>query len=587
MNFVSRELDKIRQLKRLIWSVLSEKDRSWLYLTIFLQVILAVVDAVGILLVGLLFTVTTTNQFSDFNLIGFNFFESMSLFRVQVWLYIAIIFCLSVRSVGSLSLNRFMLLRLSSIQSRLSASLLTQIQNKDSGFIQRHNIQEISQFLSGSINALFLGVIANTMIVIAESVLLAIYISVFFVVNPFLAAFTGIVFFIFGFLSQRFLGTKSKNYLAKQIEQTVVARDTINDSMLMLDENRISRRKEFFSNKFYRSFLLASDSYAKAVFTNLIPKFLFEIALVMMGLIILFLSALNSSNEQKNFLVIFLAASSRLLPSIMKIQAGLMSIYASLGMSFGIKDFEEELDFGATNSTTSAIPVFQQVSPIRLRSFLLSYINSGFEIHVCPIVIERNRLTFFYGPSGSGKSSIVKALLGLTSMNEMHLQGLGTGKPEIEILNSHFDSVYYLSQKTHLLKGSILTNITLEPEEKTLDMARVEAAIRESGLSDFVNSLPNGVLTEITEVGSNLSGGQLQRLGIARAFYANCSLMVFDEPTSAMDKDTEEFVINSLIEKSNTSTVIVISHQLKFLESSDRSYEVRDGYVLEKIHNVR
>ena len=582
MKFVSRELDKIHELRRLIWGVLSEKDRRWLYLTVLIQVILAIVDAVGILLVGLLFTVTTTNSFGDFNLIGFNFFESMSLFKIQVWLYIAIIFCLGLRSVGSLSLNRFMLLRLSAMQSRLSRNLLTQIQDKDSGFIQRHNIQEISQLLSGSINALFLGVIANTMIVIAESVLLAIYIAVFFLVNPILAAFTGIVFFILGFLSQRFLGTKSKNYLAKQIEQTVIARDTINDSMLMLDENRVSKRKGFFSDKFYRSFLHASDSYAKAVFTNLIPKFLFEIVLVVMGLVILFLSALDASNDQKDFLVVFLAASSRLLPSIMKIQAGLMSIYASLGMSFGIKNFENELNFGETESTTASIPVFQRVSPIRIPPFLLTYPVSGFEIHVSPIVIERNRLTFFFGPSGSGKSSIVKALLGLSSENEMSLKDLTTGKFSVESLDSHFDSVYYLSQKTHLLKGSILMNIVLEPEEATLDMVRVEAAIHEAGLTDFVNSLPEGVFTEITEVGSNLSGGQVQRVGIARAFYANPSLMVFDEPTSAMDKVTEDFIINSLIEKSKTSTIIVISHQSRFLEASCRSYEVRDGLVLEK-----
>ena len=348
MKFILREIGKLRALKGLIWEVLSKRDRLWLMLTILGQALLSLFDALGILLVGVLFTVTTTNQLQDSVIGKTELYQSLSTFQIQFGLYLMIILCLGLRSVGSLALNKFTLLKLSFMQCSLSTSLLHQIQSKDSSFLQRHNIQEISQLLTGATNALFLGVIANTMIVLAETTLLLMYITIFALINPVLAAFTAFTFLFTGFLSQRILGTKSKNLLAKQIEETVKARDTINDAILMLDENRVSGEKTFLSDKFNRSFSKASDSYAKAVFTNLIPKFIFEIILVLMGLIVLFYSTLDSSQSQKNFLIIFLSASSRLLPSIMKIQAGLMSIYASLGMSFGLRNFDDDLKFDGT-----------------------------------------------------------------------------------------------------------------------------------------------------------------------------------------------------------------------------------------------
>ena len=119
-----------------------------------------------------------------------------------------------------------------------------------------------------------------------------------------------------------------------------------------------------------------------------------------------------------------------------------------------------------------------------------------------------------------------------------------------------------------------------------MNLPRMNQAIYDAGLEDFLNSLPEGVDTKVTEVGSNLSGGQLQRIGLARAFYSEAELLVFDEPTSAMDKVTENEIIQNIVEKTKTTSVIVISHQEKFLNYANRAYKVQNGVVLEHPQDV-
>ena len=124
-------------------------------------------------------------------------------------------------------------------------------------------------------------------------------------------------------------------------------------------------------------------------------------------------------------------------------------------------------------------------------------------------------------------------------------------------------------------------NITFESDDQMVDSVRLKEAIQDSCLEEFVESLPSGLDTKIAEVGSNVSGGQLQRLGLARAFYSHSKLLVLDEPTNAMDSVTEETIMGNILKRTKESTIIVISHQKKFIEICKRAYEVKEGNVSE------
>jgi ABC-type bacteriocin/lantibiotic exporter with double-glycine peptidase domain len=213
----------------------------------------------------------------------------------------------------------------------------------------------------------------------------------------------------------------------------------------------------------------------------------------------------------------------------------------------------------------------------------LEYKNSGFKVVVPKVVLERNQITYFFGPSGNGKSTIVKAFLGLLSKED----GVALKADQHQTIdfriNEYFYSIFYLSQKIHLLKGTIRTNITFESQANLVNSIRLEEAIKDSCLKDFLDSLPNGLDSKIAEVGSNVSGGQLQRLGLARAFYSQSKLLVLDEPTNAMDSKTEEMIMKNIAKRTTESTIVVISHQTKFIELCKRAYEVRNGNVSEHI----
>jgi ABC-type bacteriocin/lantibiotic exporter with double-glycine peptidase domain len=260
----------------------------------------------------------------------------------------------------------------------------------------------------------------------------------------------------------------------------------------------------------------------------------------------------------------------------MKIQAGLMSIYASLGMSFGFQKFDSDLNFQNIPSNIELKNSKHQDDFIRIPAFSLGYMESQFTIDVPELVIEKNQLTFFFGPSGSGKSTIIKSILGLKSSDDSYGDYVGPN------LQDHFDSIYFVGQNTHLLKESIRMNITLQSDEIEVDMHRLTQAVADAGLAEFLDALPLGINTKVTEVGSNLSGGQLQRIGLARAFYSQAQLLVFDEPTSAMDRGTENQIIRNIVKRALVTTVIVISHQEEFLRYANRSYKVAGGKVWEQ-----
>ena len=126
------------------------------------------------------------------------------------------------------------------------------------------------------------------------------------------------------------------------------------------------------------------------------------------------------------------------------------------------------------------------------------------------------------------------------------------------------NSIGYVSQSVFLTDSTLIANIALGCKEEDIDMERISRAIEAASLSEFVNSLPNGIYTRIGECGALLSGGQRQRIGIARALYKGAEVLFFDEATSSLDNQTEQSIndaIVSLAEANSALTIVVIAHR--------------------------
>ena len=140
----------------------------------------------------------------------------------------------------------------------------------------------------------------------------------------------------------------------------------------------------------------------------------------------------------------------------------------------------------------------------------------------------------------------------------------------------------YIPQSIFLLDGNIRENVAFGVECEKIDDGRVWNALKEAALENFVKSLPQGLLTELGERGVRLSGGQRQRIGIARALYANPSVLFFDEATSALDQETEAAIMESVYHLHGRKTMIMIAHRLSTIENCDEIYRVEDGKIIKE-----
>ena len=140
-------------------------------------------------------------------------------------------------------------------------------------------------------------------------------------------------------------------------------------------------------------------------------------------------------------------------------------------------------------------------------------------------------------------------------------------------------NVGYVSQNTFILDDSLEKNITFGESE--VDKEKLEKAIEMSGLSKFVRQIPDGVKINLGEDGNNISGGQIQRVGIARALYRRPKILILDEATNALDEKTENEIIENIIHLRGKMTIIFISHKTKLLENFDKVLKIQNQKMID------
>jgi len=199
--------------------------------------------------------------------------------------------------------------------------------------------------------------------------------------------------------------------------------------------------------------------------------------------------------------------------------------------------------------------------------------------------IERGDKLVLLGPSGAGKSTLVDLLLGI-------LQPI---RGSVEVTDSsgrvlgHSAAPYavYLPQSTFLIDDTVRRNVALGQDDAQIDEVRLREALRRTHLLEIVESLPQGLDTQVGDRGVRLSGGQRQRIAIARAFYLGRTVLFLDEATSAIDVKTEEAILDDLLLGSDDLTVVFITHRVDIVHRFDRVYRVEHGNVVEVTSDFR
>lgn len=190
--------------------------------------------------------------------------------------------------------------------------------------------------------------------------------------------------------------------------------------------------------------------------------------------------------------------------------------------------------------------------------------------------LEPGKITGIHGVSGSGKSTLLKLLMRFWDVN----QGAITVDEEDikQIPTKHLrDMESYVTQETHLFHDSIANNIAIAKPKATRE--EIMEAAKKASIHDFIMTLPKGYDTEVGELGDTLSGGEKQRIGIARAFLHDAPMILMDEPTSNLDSLNEGIILKSLKESSEEKTIILVSHRVSTMNIADTVYEMKDGRI--------
>ena len=190
--------------------------------------------------------------------------------------------------------------------------------------------------------------------------------------------------------------------------------------------------------------------------------------------------------------------------------------------------------------------------------------------------LEPGKITGIHGVSGSGKSTILKLLMRFW---DVHQGSITVDEEEIkQIPTKHLrDMESYVTQETHLFHDSIANNIAIAKKDATRE--EIMEACKKASIHDFIMTLPKGYDTEVGELGDTLSGGEKQRIGIARAFLHDAPMILMDEPTSNLDSLNEGIILKSLKESSKQKTIVLVSHRVSTMNIADTVYEMKDGRI--------
>ena len=353
---------------------------------------------------------------------------------------------------------------------------------------------------------------------------------------------------------------------------------------------KVLRKEYYFTDRYSDSAEGYADNQIKYnVLTNL-PRLLIEAVAILGILIYVMISMLMGVNIASLMTTIaaFAVAAMRLLPSVNRLNTYIANIaYFEPALDFiyenvNTKGLSEENVLITHNPTEEYVPALSFKDKIELNDITFAYPNTDKNIFThADMTVPIGASVGVVGASGAGKSTIVDIMLGLLEVKSGEI--LCDGIDAIEHYPEWLSHIGYIPQTIYMLDDSIRRNIAFGVDDSDIDDDRVWAVLKEAQMMDFVKDLPDGLDAQIGERGVRISGGQRQRLGIARALYHNPQILIFDEATSALDNDTETAIMDAIDSLHGQKTMVIIAHRLRTIENCDIIYEVKD----EKINRTR
>jgi ABC-type bacteriocin/lantibiotic exporter with double-glycine peptidase domain len=593
--FKNRIIDKTDNVITRSLSIFSRRDKKLGIAIVLVNVILGVMDLLGVIAIGLVGSLAVfgissgkTNQnvenfFNHFGLVGLSFQAQAGILTLLACvLFIG-------RTVISMFISRRILHFLSRKAAVLSSELLNKLLRIPIFQIQRRSTNEIIYVLDNGISNIALGVIGSTLIMLSDSVLLIVMFVGLLIVNPSVAVITFFSFTMIGvtlFLSTQ---KRARKIGLENAEFTVISHKVILELFDNYREIYIKNKTRTYEDKFFETRKNLASSIAEQQFLPTIGKYVIESSVILLGVIVsAFQFLVYDAFTAISSLAIFLAAGSRFAPLVMRIQQNALQIKSSSGMAYPalivldelskIKISDRKNDWESLESKPTESKNEKFVASISMKNIEFSY-DSGQEwnLQIPLLEISQGSQVAIVGPSGGGKSTLADLLMGVIEPDkgEIKISGLLPRK----VVQKWPGIIGYVPQKITAFKGNLVQNVTLGESPQQVNLHRVNEVLSLSHLHESIKQV-DPFDFEVMDKGTNLSGGQLQRLGIARALYSNPKVILLDEATSALDGQTEEAISRTINSLKGDVTVLLIAHRLSSVRSADVVIYVDRGRII-------
>ena len=569
--------------------VLTRSDRRKIAGITILQVLMGGLDLLGVIAVGLLGALSVSGLQS--NNPGDRVSAALKIlhiheatFQTQVLILGGSAVVLLVgRTILSIFFTRRVLFFLSRRGARISADLISRLLSQPLLLVQSRTTQETVYAVTTGVERIVLQVLATAVVWIADLSLLLIMIVGLLVVDPTTALSTFLVFSLLAFFLYRFMHIRAGSLGIESSDLNIRSNEKIVEVFASYRESVVRNRRDYYAREIGQLRYSLANSSAEIGFLPYVSKYVIETTVVVAAVLIGAVQfALQDASHAIATLAIFLAAGTRIAPAVLRLQQGSIYIKNGLGLSVPTLDLIDAL---------GNAPMVENVDDT------VDAIHDGF---IAEIVVENVTLTYpgkeepaiedvsltipagssiaFVGPSGAGKTTIIDVLLGV--LNPDSGKVLISGLPPLLAVAKWPGAASYVPQDVVISAGTIRENIALGYPIAEATDELVLGALKVAHLDGFVSGLPDGIDTQVGERGARISGGQRQRLGIARAMFTRPHLLVLDEATSSLDGETEANISDAIHALRGSTTVVIIAHRLSTIRNADKVVYLSKGKVL-------
>jgi ATP-binding cassette subfamily B protein len=561
-----------------VLNFLTFKQKLSFYFISLLIFIAGLMEVLGISLIIPIATIVFDNKFAHnslfdslfyfFNIEASDNFEVKKTFLVVIFIF----FLLKFIYVGYvLYVQTFFLRKIQVYLGKniydyyINLSLINFYKNKSSELI-RNLTTEILNFIN-LLRCMF-GMITETLILILILIFL-LYIN--FKVSIFILIFFYLFFYFFKLLNRG----KFRHYSNQKSHLESLIIKNLQSIFGLFKEIKIQKKAFYFYNEYLRSLKNFSKIYNNQYFILQYPKLLLEFmsAIILIATLSFLLISLIDLKNLITLISIYIFSAFRAIPSISRI-TNYYSDFKFHGSSINIikKEFKNN-----NYSNFLENDNFFKFSKIKLSNLYFAYYKKNKLLKNVTFNIKKGDKVCIVGQSGSGKTTLVNIILGLLKPTS---GAIFIDKSNLNKVSYKWQKIIgYVPQNIFLLDDSIKKNIAFAIDNKEFNKSIFESVIQKTQLNKFIKNLRNKENTKVGEIGNKLSGGQLQRIGIARALYFKPSVLILDESTNSLDVNIEKKIIKSLLEFDKSMTIFFVTHRHYNIKYFNKIIKINNGNV--------